>query len=399
MKTYSVIIGLICALLSSYDGIKNLLSPSYQEVGSNNMIVGPGWLFFLCCSIILFPETISKTKTFRFNISAIFSVLILMGLILLATSSMIGTDGVWSKTARDFFYLFYFYLISIYFLRYFIGTGEHVSRLIDFFKGYISTFFILTFITFMAGKFDGEGRFMGAQLTSSVFGNYVPIICFFFLISVRSMWLSLSVIIISMAMIYLSGTRTAFIIFIILVCYFYIQYRKGARKKSSLIFLLLISVFFYAILGNSGSEESARLLTTEEAEMGSVGTRIYWYELLFNKIVKDGWYGGYGGGAAEAEIGYLTHADFLRFWFDYGFIFAIGVFLWCMYLFFFKGFRFQWDKIFDLLTFFSVLINLTFHNLFQIPTLLFVTALLGVVISKRKVIMSFDITYRTKGKL
>lgn len=374
--------GIVCTLFASYDGVRNIITPSYVEVGSNNMIVGPVWLLVLLVSFLFAPALRSFTTFTGITKHRLLGAFFFVAFMAMFVASS-GNQFFLVKAARDIFYLAYFSFVAFWFDSVYFKRQEGAQFVRYFLRWHFYSFLFLTFLAAVLGKFDDSDRLMGAQLTASIFGNYVPVLCFFFLVSNPSRFLEVIAIFASVVLVILSGTRTALVVLILLVVYFYSFYRSNRVGLGS-----LLPVFFLGLIAAAstffleGSSENVRSLSADDVEGGSVATRFYWYEKLFDSIVRSGGWGGFGAGAAEADIGYITHADFLRFWYDYGLAFPVVVFIFVLGVIFHRA-KLSFLTLIDVSVFVLVMVNFTFHNLFQAPNLLFETVLLGVLVSRR----------------
>lgn len=386
-KGWAIFLGAFSAALACYDGLRNLVSAGYTAVGSNNVFIGPIWLGGLYLTTFFFQKTRRQEMVPRRGLSFKESEIVYFFMFLICSvfifshvdESRISLSV--SKGFRDVFYIAFYFLVTRFFVSTFSSGVKGYSQFKVFSFSHAGFYLVVTLLALLFAKFDVEGRFVGPQLSASMFGNYVPFVFFLLAVTVRSKAFVWIVWAISLLLMISSGTRSALIVYAAL---FFVYIKFFFKVNLSTIFSLsVVAGLLLAILGlNADFLGESRVVSTDDMEGGSAGTRLFWYELLLGELEKSSWLGGAGAGAAEDRIGYITHADFLRFWYDYGLFFLIFFVGWVFFGFFRLARYKALDRAFICLVYVALVFNLSFHNVFQAPSILFELSVLVYVFSR-----------------
>lgn len=173
-----------------------------------------------------------------------------------------------------------------------------------------------------------EGRLAGFPLTPTMLAiSSLLILLVAYGAGLSRRWL-LSYSVLSAIIIFATGTRVALVLLLgFLVLYLGLGFRKSTRAVQvggvlGVVVLLAIVVGLWnaGVMAELGE---SRVLSSADAEGGSIASRTYWILLLSQDLMSGGVLGGFGAGAAEARIGLLPHFDVLRFWYDYSGLFVV----------------------------------------------------------------------------
>lgn len=284
-----------------------------------------------------------------------------------------GHGGELNKVARDISYLMTMWLcfaiIRAYNLVFHAEVGKFLAILL------ISSCIILPSLHFFIFQQD-SGRFGGFMLSEPIFANSMVMI----MTMAFSFRLSRELLVIGSVFsgfwIFMSGTRTAMFLFLLLLGYVWLFDfgRRCLTWKRGMIALVLfmsgLGVFITTYAQNAEAMADVRVLSVSDMEGGSLATRTLWYGLLFNRLMTERMVGGFGAGSSEAYIGEITHFDFLRFWHDYSIAYLV-LFL-CLLYQYVSGFS---GKITNSLSkyvfvgFLCLSVTLfSMHNIFQSPS-------------------------------
>ena len=219
----------------------------------------------------------------------------------------------------------------------------------------------------------------GFMLSPPVFANTLFLLTAMYL-SISKGWGGIRVLslIVPVVFILLSGTRTALALYLLfLFCYMWFSTPSSIVKIRLFSVVFLFLALFLLLFGGAVNDaiiySGSRMASLDDLEGGSLGTRVLWYMRLISALSENFYIGGFGAGSSENLIGYITHFDFLRYWFDYSILSL--VILVCLF------YRLSMLSVvrpgFQLLFVINVLI-LTFlstHNVFQSPATVMLVAL------------------------
>jgi hypothetical protein len=380
MNTYVFSVGALCGMFANYDGLRNIVSAAYDTPGAENAFLAPVWLL----AIVLAVSVGGRTRLLRTDrVSAAIAVRSVTGAVLLTIVAAVGSRsaGAAPKWIRDCFYLWFFAgsLISTNLL---LSREDGGSRhLKAFVEGFCAAFVAATIVGLLLHQFDANGRFTGLQLTASMFGNSVAFVAYFYLSIARGAVWRILILGSALALIVLSGTRSALVLLGLLLLHATVSLRDPKERWLSLALIALAGVLGALTIEDPANALSGvRVVSAGDVEVGSLRTRLYWYDTLLQTLTATGGLGGFGAGAAESALGYIPHADLLRFWFDYGLLFAALLIAWiplCAVPTRGAGrLRAYADRALAV----TVFATLTFHNVFQAPNLLFEFVMLCAII-------------------
>lgn len=386
-KGWPIFLGVFSAALACYDGLRNLVSAGYTAVGSNNIFIGPIWLGGLYLITFFFRQArrqeMVPRKGLNFKESEIvyFFMFLICSILIFSHVDESRISLSVSKGFRDVFYMAFYFLVARFFVLTFASGLKGYCQFRVFAISHAGFYLIVTLFALLSAKFDIEGRFVGPQLSASMFGNYVPFVFFLLAVTVRSKTFVVITWVLSLLLMISSGTRSALIVY---AAFFLVYIKFFLRLNISTIFSLSVgAALLLAFLGLNGDFlGESRVVSTDDMEGGSAGTRLFWYELLLGELEKGAWLGGAGAGAAEDRIGYITHADFLRFWYDYGLVFLISFVGWIVFGFLRLARYAALDRWLICLAYIALVFNLSFHNVFQAPSILFELSVLVYVFSR-----------------
>tara|TARA_Y100000588_G_scaffold188919_1_gene202877 strand:+ start:9825 stop:10976 length:1152 start_codon:yes stop_codon:yes gene_type:complete len=323
-------------------------------VGANNILIAIISIFLLI-SLCFFSDNDSRYILYGTALVGIMSYLILLFNIV---------ESEYRKTIRDIAYLI-LYFLNFYFL---FTVRKEIARGRAPFYFIVVNLVILPLISFVLGVTNENNRFLGFQMASSIVSNGSVLLLMFSFMIVKSK-VKIVLLLICLTIIYCSGVRSSLFILFVFIFFLYSNSVSGNKPFfyifSSLLIVVMPLLFLYsseivALLSNS----ETRVFSTQDLEQGSLSTRISWYVSLMGLIIQDGGFGGFGPGAAERYIGFITHFDLLRFWVDYSILFVL-FFIWLNVWLIFRNYR----SVAYLIMFSLVHFLLSLHNVMLIPSL------------------------------
>jgi hypothetical protein len=374
------------SLLINIDGIINALNPSHLSPGSFNYIL---FFLFLMPSLGMVFSVFFILKEKSLNTTnlmlAFFAVLLSLFTVLVCYD-----DIKYTKAFRDSSYICFFY----FFVSFASGAFRINERLLIKF---LKLFVILNIIVFpcwglIADNFDYEYRFSGMQLSPAVFGTSLSL--FFIIISNSKFGICNRLILYALCLmqIFLTGSRAALIVVLFYKLFYYFFEVKDKSPIKILIILIPLTIIIFAsgmlspnywtgIIDLFGAN---RIFSVGDIEGGSLDTRVNWYIMMWDRISDNGFIGGYGAGSSEKMLGFISHFDLLRFWYDYSVFFMIIFFLSLYFIFRLNGDSFlKWWVAMRFLFMIALITLVSFHNVFQAPSLLFLLALTLSLLSMR----------------
>ena len=238
------------------------------------------------------------------------------------------------KLVRDVSYAFLYMLIFLFFRT----LSQNRFCAVTFAKICIIAFIlILPFISVFLGT-KIFPRFESIYGTPSLTGNTIAFAASMLVLNWKKYFssvVSICLIIISLILIILSGSRTALILLIFSLLIKFLSVRSLLNTISNIFFfLLLVSLFSVANFTYFQGLDELRVLNVDDIQIGSISTRLIWISVILNSLAETNWIGGYGSGAAESLLGAISHADVLQIYFDYS---LLGLFLYLAIIYFFSG--------------------------------------------------------------
>jgi len=179
--------------------------------------------------------------------------------------------------------------------------------------------------------FHSGGRYGGFALTSSMMGNIaflLVLVAYEARVSAKCFY---SYLIIAGVIIIATGTRVAFVLYVgFLLYHFGFQKLQQLRRSRRLLVLIVLAGVALAVGGRvidlvtqQDTQEAYRVVSIQDAEAGSIATRLLWLARLWGRMTESMFFGGFGAGQAEAFLGVIPHFDVLRFWFDYSVVYLV----------------------------------------------------------------------------
>ena len=370
IKKQQVSIVLFSIGLSSFmyfDGFAKLLL-GLNQAGQYNPFLAVLTMFLL----VFLHIVILKKNNFRMDSSFLFKLILVFSLMF-----FIVVGGNVSSLFRDVIYILIL-VTSFYFFDYFaLDKSELRVFAISFFYGVCVFYPILGFLLGLTGYDD---RFAGFSLSPTIFSFVVFVAYSLVRLTVKSVPFLIVAFIVSLNLVLLSETRTELGLFVVFEAVLLLSYFSNLTRNAVVIFGAIASVgLLYSFSSDIGlflasAESGSRVLSVDDLEHGSLATRIIWYSTLMSKIISDSYMlGGFGGGAAFNTTGFVTHFDFLRYWFDYGVLFLLLVVYIIVTTTYEKSEQKPNQVNFLYLLLFLVLASM--HNVFQSPCTVVLTAL------------------------
>jgi len=382
MSTLGVFTGVLLSILLTFDGFlygTGILNKS----GSLNIYIATLLLIiFVGFILIQVNNAIRLLSRPAFLVLSICIVIFIFSALL---SNIVALNTL--KLVRDLIYISTYFIVFFAFIVISFHPGQKI-----FFLSFFKVYFIINLLVFpilailLVFFHPITGRFEGVYGAPTLSGNITALLAGYLILKGReyfSFFMVFILIVTSIALIFLTGTRSALIIVLLA---FVLKGVAGAGKKYVLIALCVsficsgILIYLYMDIISIFIEQSVmtnRILSVDDVEGGSLATRINWYSLLFNQIVESNFLGGFGPGAAENNLGYIPHFDFLKNYYDYsivgGGIYMIIILLFC------RNVNIQ-ITAYSFLTYLMI----SLHNAFLVPVLMinWIFIVIGLLNSK-----------------
>jgi hypothetical protein len=322
LKLRSAVIVFALVGVLNIEGLLKLLVWSDISSGQLNPYLGP--LVLLVLGLLYFHQSFSnylKDQSRRSNKVFLLTLLTTAVMVTFGISS-----GEWLKLSRDIIYLWIMSLTYLNLRAYGIDKSFDIRFAVKWLLAL--NIVILPSIAILLLRDMTTGRFASFMLSEPVFAIVTALIMSMaFYCRLNFWWLVIGTAF-STGWIVLSGTRTALILLAATVGYVaLIGYGKQKHLWPKVFAFLGVGVLlglysdvlFDAVENMSG----LRVLNYSDTEYGSLHTRFSWYSMLFEHLVRESVIGGFGAGASESSIGYLTHFDFLRYWYDYSLFYLL----------------------------------------------------------------------------
>ena len=367
-----IFVGLISFAIN-IDGFLNLVLGG-REAGVFNPVLAPVFLVLLL-GITFFSSNI-RNYLYDAEIKTLITLLVPL-VILVLLAGLLG-DSL-EKAIRDIIYFSLIVVLLVLVNSYIKNELIQPATLIKSIF-YINAILMPLFSIVIWGLDSGfGGRMAGFMLSPPVFANTLFLLTAMYL-SISKGWGGIRVLslIVPVVFILLSGTRTALALYLLfLFCYMWFSTPSSIVKIRLFSVVFLFLALFLLLFGGAVNDaiiySGSRMASLDDLEGGSLGTRVLWYMRLISALSENFYIGGFGAGSSENLIGYITHFDFLRYWFDYSILSL--VILVCLF------YRLSMLSVvrpgFQLLFVINVLI-LTFlstHNVFQSPATVMLVAL------------------------
>ena len=229
------------------------------------------------------------------------------------------------KGLRDLVYLWLTCLLFVVFTtlrdRGLLRTDRFAQALV------IGFFVIIPVISLLVLKDAyAKHRYSGLLFSPSVFAVVSSLVVQFSLTNINNRWWRISAVVLGLALIGLSGTRSPFVAAVVFVAVWLCARLVGLRVPRYVKILAPMTlVAVGAAIVYFGQQ--FRVLQFGNWKFGSIPTRLSLYKGLISDMRGSFYIGGYGPGSAEARGGVLPHFDLLRFWHDYS---VFGMLLWLL---------------------------------------------------------------------
>lgn len=227
------------------------------------------------------------------------------------------------KGLRDLVYLWLMSLLFVVFTtlreRGLIRTDRFVQSLV------IGFFVIIPVISVLVLKDAyAKHRYTGLLFSPSVFAVVCSLVVQFSLTNIKNRWWKISAVVLGLALVGLSGTRSPFVAAVVFVAVWLFARFFGLRLAKYVKVLAPVTlVAVGAAIVYFGQQ--FRVFQFTNWKFGSIPTRLSFYKGLISDMRGSFYIGGYTPGSAEAKGGVLPHFDLLRFWHDYS---VFGMLLW-----------------------------------------------------------------------
>lgn len=363
-------------LILCFDGIISLISGRTYEPGKFNPILSP--LILLCLLVIWFLYYGSQ-RILKVSILFIPTILATLLNLFFTFHSM-----NFSKGARDLTYL---WLLALAYLTFRLMINH---RLFDKqkFAQLLTRYGVLLIpiVTYsLQIGYNIEGRFTALVSSAPNFANSMFLLtAIAFFAELRPYWLIASVIC-SVYFIVDSGTRTALLLIVLLLMYMFLSRQNAIRFGRIIILFAFVGLGLTVYWATDQLTAENRILSINDLASGSLSTRLTIYFTIWRTLAGTGFIGGFGAGVSESLFNYLTHFDFLRYWYDYSLFYTI---LFVIILYFPAWLkllsgqhrRLDWQQLKDLVFFTVMVLLLSMHNSFATPFGILAIAILGILI-------------------
>ena len=370
-KINAFLLSFLVIFFCSFDGILYHLNINSNSGGLNLymafLYIGLLTLFY----IFNFSKTIGLIKL-KDNVKVIVLALMLIAVFLIV--SVFTEFKV--KLLRDISYVFLYMMLFLLFN----STNKYQFNNETFIKTVIlSIILLLPLLSVILGS-NVFPRFEGIYGTPSLTGNTVAFAVSMVILNWKKYFsptVGLVLIIFSIVIIVLSGSRTALTIVVFAFIFKFLSSRSLLNSITNVLILLIFTTFFSAVnLGNLEAFNELRVLSVDDIQIGSISTRLIWLTKVLDSLSQSSWVGGFGSGASEELLGVIMHADILQIYFDYSFL-ALIIYLLLIYLF--SGTRKEKFFVFYFLSLFL----LGLQNAFYAPIIIMLYLSLRITTTKK----------------
>jgi hypothetical protein len=229
------------------------------------------------------------------------------------------------KGLRDLIYL---WLMCLLFVVFTTLRDRGLLRTDRFAQALVIGFFVIIPVISLLVLNDAYARhrYSGLLFSPSVFAVVSSLIVQFSLTNINNRWWRISAVVLGLALIGLSGTRSPFVAAVVFVAVWLFTRLLGLRAPKYVKILAPVTlVAVVSAIVYFGQQ--FRVLQFTNWRFGSVPTRLSLYRGLISDMRGSFYIGGYGPGSAEAKGNVLPHFDLLRFWHDYS---VFGLLLWLL---------------------------------------------------------------------
>lgn len=299
------------------------------------------------------------------------------------------------KGLRDLVYLWLMCLLFVVFTtlrdRGLLRTDRFAQALV------IGFFVIIPVISLLVLKDAyAKHRYNGLLFSPSVFAVVSSLVVQFSLTNITNRWWRISAVVLGLALVGLSGTRSPFVAAVVFVAVWLFARFFGLRVAKYV--KVLAPVTLVAVGGAIVYfGQQFRVFQFAKWKSGSIPTRLSYYRGLIADMRGSFYIGGYTPGSAEARRSVLPHFDLLRFWHDYS---VFGMLLWlllpvCM---FYVALRYaaagrtrrRLTVIAWAVWLFAMTVLVSAHNIFQTPIGVVVFALFLALVVRRPATLRDD---------
>ena len=326
----SIIYALLVTFVVNAHGIARLTVWPSVKAGQLNFLLAPLLLGVMASVVVL--QVGSKRFRIKEHHASLLGLTILLSTVLFVFGIGLlpyGKGVSLPQLVRDLGFLWMITVTAIAF------NIKIESRSIDLSLFTQVLFFLSVIILPIVGAFTFtsplEGRYGGFLLTSSMMGNAVFLLLLIaYEAKVRRAWL-LVFTAVSGVIIFSTGTRVAFVLYVGFVLYYFgyqwVRWGRKGFRAVTLALVGLVAIFvvdgIIAYLTQVSQEGTYRVISVSDVEAGSIATRLLWLQQLWSEMPQSLFLGGFGAGQAELFIGVIPHFDVLRYWFDYSIIYVI----------------------------------------------------------------------------
>lgn len=323
MNRRGAALGLAVLFLLNAPGLANSLTGSAYRAGELDPLLAPLTLAVLA-GVYLLSQIPARVLSEHGS-------LVFLGAVLGTSALLSGLfAGMLIKLVRDLIYLWILCLTVLNLSAW--ADARRIDLCATAHSLLIGGIVVLPLLGYLAHGLGGTGRLSGFMLSPSLFGNSIGIYLLIgYLTGVRGPWFGAATAL-GLLLVVASGTRTGLVLLLALAGLHIIRsVRLGRiRAAATLSTALLVGgalVVIAVLRGDLGISVDLRVLSIQDADGGSIATRLAWYQAVWTGLKSSTFIGGFGPGSSEATLGYLPHFDLLRYWFDYSVIYVFGFLL------------------------------------------------------------------------
>lgn len=252
-------------------------------------------------------------------------LLVVTGAISIVWAVFTALSATPRKGLRDLVYL---WLMSLLFVVFTTLRDRGLLRTDRFVPALVIGFFVIIPVISLLVLKDAyaKQRYSGLLFSPSVFAVVSSLLVQLSLTNMKSRLWRISAVVLGLALIGLSGTRSPFVAAVVFVAVWLFARFFGLRVAKYVTVLAPVAlVAVGAAVVYFGQQ--LRVFQFANWKLGSMPTRLSFYKGLITDMRGSSYIGGYTPGSAEAKGSVLPHFDLLRFWHDYS---VFGMLLWLL---------------------------------------------------------------------